>query len=371
MNGIRARLVAGIDLDRLADNWRELNRLSGDAECAAVVKANGYGHGMAQSSLALHHAGCRTFFTASADEAAGLRPVLPDAAVGFFDGTSTADRETVAGNRIMPSVNSMADLQVLHAWAEAGGEPVPAMLQLDTGMNRLGVGADELEEIVGSDAFGAGDWKLVYSHLLDADRPDAPRNSEQKRRFEAMLATLPPIPASLAATGGILLGGDYRYQMTRPGIGLYGLNPVPGAEVSLKPVLSLHARILQIRGAAAGGTVGYGATATLDRPSRLATIAGGYADGVRRQLSNLGRVHRDGLTAPIIGRVSMDTTVVDITDWPGDHAHVGDYVDLIHDGFDADAVAEQSGTIGYDILTGLGLRAVPHYAGALAKELDL
>ena len=371
MTGIRARLVARIDLDRLADNWRALDRLSGDAECAAVVKANGYGHGMAQTSLALHHAGCRTFFTASADEAAELRSVLPDAAVGFFDGVSAADRETVAATRIMPSVNSMEDLAALADWAAAGGGPVPAMLQLDTGMNRLGIDGDSLDSVLGSDAFAAGDWKLVFSHLADADRPDAPLNDEQRRRFGAMRAALPDIPASLAATGGILLGADYHYQMTRPGIGLYGLNPVAGVEAPLKPVLSLHARVLQIREAAAGETVGYGATAVLERPSRLATVAGGYADGVRRQLSNLGQVHRQGLTAPILGRVSMDSTVVDITDWPGEHAHVGDYVDLIHDGFGADAMAGQSGTIGYDILTGLGLRAVPHYAGALAKELDL
>ena len=371
MTDAEARLVARIDLDRLAGNWRELDRLSGDAECAAVVKANAYGHGMAPSSLALHHAGCRTFFTASADEAVELRSVLPDAAIGFFDGTTTTDPKTVAGNRIMPSVNSIEDLRTLGEWAEAGGGPVPAMLQLDTGMNRLGIGTDDLEEVVGSGALDAGDWKLVFSHLIDADRPDDPRSGEQKRRFDAMLGPLPSMPASLAATGGILLGKDYHYQMTRPGIGLYGLNPVLGVEADLQPVLSLHARILQIREAAAGETVGYGGTATLDRPSRLATVAGGYADGVRRQLSNLGHVHREGLTAPIIGRVSMDSTVVDITDWPKEHAYVGGYVDMIHDGFDADAMAERSGTIGYDVLTGLGLRAVAHYAGALAKELDL
>ena len=371
MTDTAARLVARIDLDRLADNWRSLDQLSGDAECAAVVKADAYGHGMAPVSLALQHAGCRTFFTASADEAVELRTILPDASIGFFDGASTVDQKTTVRNRIMPSANSIEDLRALGEWAKAGGGPVPAMLQLDTGMNRLGIGAAELKEVVGSGTLDAGDWKLVLSHLVDADQPGDPRSGDQKRRFDSMRESLPAMPASLAATGGILLGEEYHYQMTRPGIGLYGLNPVRGTEAPLRPVLSLHARVLQIREAAAGDTVGYGGTATLDRPSRLATVAGGYADGVRRQLSNLGHVHRKGLTAPIIGRVSMDSTVVDITDWPVQHAVVGDYVDLIHDGFDADAMAGQSGTIGYDILTGLGLRAVPHYAGALAKELDL
>ena len=365
------RLVARVDLDRLAENWRVLDRLSGRARCGAVVKARAYGHGVAETALTLHHAGCRFFFTASVEEASALRAVLPDAPIGCFDGPAPSDRDAVLRDRILPSVNSAEDLALLDSWAAAAGGPVPAMLQLDTGMNRLGIGAGELDAVAGSGAFGAGDWKLAFSHLASADEPGNPQNREQKRRFDSMLGSLPEMPASLAGTGGILLGEGYHYQLTRPGIGLYGISPVPAAGAPLRPVLGLHARILQVRQAPAGEAVGYNGTARLERPSRLATIAGGYADGVRRQLGNQGHVHRDGLTAPIIGRVSMDSTVVDITDWPEGHAAVGDFVDLIHDGSGAEAMAGLSGTIGYDVLTGLGLRAAPHYAGDVREELGL
>ncbi len=377
-----ARLVARIDLDRLAANWDALNTLSGQAECAAVIKANAYGHGVREIALTLVHAGCRMFFTAGYEEASELReildPVLPDAIIAVFDGITGHDREAVLNRAIIPTINSLHDLGLFARWAGEAGTPLPAMLQLDTGMNRLGAGADELGRIVNSPDFGAADWRLVFSHLASADEPDNPQNPRQKTAFDAMRATLPGIaantPASIAATGGIMLGEGFHYQVTRPGIGLYGLSPVPAFSDHLQPVISLHARVLQIRDANPGETVGYNATATLTRPSRLATIAGGYADGVRRHLSNKGHAFRNGLSAPIIGRVSMDTVVIDITDWPDNNLtpnnlSPGDYVELIHDGYDADAMAAQSGTIGYDILTGLGLRATPHYDGDIMNRI--
>lgn len=366
-----ARLVARIDLDRLAANWRSLKALSGEAETAAVIKANAYGHGVRAAALALDHVGCRWFFTASMDEAVTVRSILPEALIGVFDGLTRHDRDAVLGARILPSINSPEDLAILAEWARERGAPIPAMMQLDTGMNRLGAGAAEAAAMVEADAFAAGDWKLVYSHLASADEPEKPQSVDQKTRFDAILARLPGLPASLSATGGIMLGDGFHYQLTRPGIGLYGLPPVPELGQHLKPVLSLHARILQIRTAAKGETVGYNATATLTRLSRLATIAGGYADGVRRPLSNLGQAHCRGLDAPIIGRVSMDTSILDITDWPEDHVAPGDRVDLLHDGYTADDMARASGTIGYDILTALGLRAEAHYAGGILSSIDL
>lgn len=371
MTGTGDRLVARIDLDRLAGNWRELDRLSGEAECAAVVKAEAYGHGMAVAARALHHAGCRFFFTASVAEAAALRAVLPDARIGCFEGPTASDRDAVAEAAIMPSVNSIGDLRVLDSWAAAAGAPVPAMLQLDTGMNRLGVGKGDLDALAADGAFDSADWQLVFSHLASSEEADNPQNGAQRRLFDAMLAGLPALPASLAATGGILLGEEYHYQLTRPGIGLYGLPPRRRETAAIKPVLGLRGRILQIRSAAAGETVGYNGTAVLSRPSRLATVAGGYADGIPRQLGDRGEVHCRSRTAPMVGRISMDSAVADITDWPEDHAAAGDFVDLIHDGFTADAMAGLAGTIGYDILTGLGQRAVPHYAGAVTRELGL
>lgn len=366
-----SRLVARIDLDRLAENWRNLNRLSGVATAAAVIKANGYGHGVRAVALALEHAGCDWFFTASMDEAVTVRQVCPKVRLACFDGLTKADAEAAREYNIMPSINDPAELDVLHNLANAAGAPVPALIQVDTGMNRLGSGVDTMAELAASPRLAAGDWQLVYSHLASADEPDKPQSMQQKEKFDAARALFPGIPASLAATGGIMLGDGFHYDLTRPGIGLYGLPPVASLRPHIKPVLSLHARMLQIRNAAAGEDIGYNATARLSRPSRLATIAGGYADGVRRQLSNKGHVHKSGLTAPIIGRVSMDTTIIDITDWPEDHAATGDYVDLIHDGYTADEMAQATGTIGYDVLTALGLRAKQHYAGDVLQSISL
>ena len=366
-----SRLVARIDLDRLAENWRNLNRLSGVATAAAVIKANGYSHGVKAVALALEHAGCDWFFTGSMDEAVTVRQVCPKVRLACFDGLTKADAEAAREYNIMPSINDPAELDVLHNLANAAGAPVPALIQVDTGMNRLGSGVDTMAELAASPRLAAGDWQLVYSHLASADEPDKPQSMQQKEKFDAARALFPGIPASLAATGGIMLGDGFHYDLTRPGIGLYGLPPVASLLPHIKPVLSLHARMLQIRNAAAGEDIGYNATARLSRPSRLATIAGGYADGVRRQLSNKGHVHKSGLTAPIIGRVSMDTTIIDITDWPEDHAATGDYVDLIHDGYTANEMAQATGTIGYDVLTALGLRAKQHYAGDVLQSISL
>ena len=366
-----SRLVARIDLDRLAENWRNLNKLSGTATAAAVIKANGYGHGVRPVALALEHAGCGWFFTATMEEAVTVREICPQARIACFDGLTKADAGVAREFGIMPSINDPAELEVLHMLASAAGAPVPALIQVDTGMNRLGSGVDTMAELAASPLLAAGDWQLVYSHLASADEPENEQNMQQKDKFDAARNLFPGIPASLAATGGIMLGDGFHYELTRPGIGLYGLPLVVALRGHVKPVLSLHARILQIRNAETGEDIGYNATARLTRPSRLATIAGGYADGVRRQLSNKGCAHKSGLTAAIIGRVSMDTTIIDITDWPEDHAAVGDYVDLLHDGYTADEMAQASGTVGYDVLTTLGLRAKQHYAGGILKSISL
>lgn len=366
-----SRLVARIDLDRLVQNWRNLDRLSGKANAAAVVKANGYGHGVRAVVLALWYAGCRDFFTASMEEAVAVHGIAPEARIACFDGLTRHDADAVLGHGIMPSINTPEELEILATLASTRGAPVPAMIQVDTGMNRLGCGPDRLDDLITSPHMKAADWQLVYSHLASADEPEKPQSEMQRSRFEAICARLPGIPASLAATGGIMLGESFHHDLTRPGIGLYGQPPVPELAPHIRPVLSLHARVLQIRQAEKGETVGYNATATLTRPSRLATVAGGYADGIRRQLSNQGGVHAKGLTAPIIGRVSMDTTIIDITDWPEDHLSPGDRVDFLHDGYTAEDMARATGTIAYDVLTALGLRAKQHYAGDVLKSIPL
>jgi len=365
------RLIARIDLDRLAANWQALKKLSGNAATAAVIKADAYGHGVEMVARALYHAGCRMFFTASIEEAIAVRTCLHDAEIGYFDGLHAEDVDAVLAKRIVPTVATSDQLEILAAHAQKTGQPIPAMIQIDTGMNRLGAGPDSVMTLATSPNLKAGDWRLIYSHLASADDPSTRQNEDQRRAFDSARALFPTMPASLAATGGIALGPDYHYQLTRPGIGIYGMPPVPALAPLLKPVLSLHARVLEIRNARQGEGIGYNATATLKRDSRLATIAGGYADGVRRQLSNRGSAFKDGLNAPIIGRVSMDTTIVDITDWPEDKLAPGDWLDLIHDGYTAGDMARDSDTISYDVLTALGLRAKREYAGNIMAEFEI
>ncbi|XDZ64592.1 alanine racemase [Alphaproteobacteria bacterium LSUCC0684] len=368
--GSSARLIARIDLDRLVANWRNLNTLSGQAEASAVIKADAYGHGVEMVGRALYQAGCRVFFTASINEAVLLRSHLGKAVIGYFDGLHAEDTEAVRAYDIWPAISSPGQMDLLADMARRHGNPIPAMLQIDTGMNRLGAGPDRLDELASSEKLNAGDWKLIFSHLASADDPQSAQSETQRAAFDRVRRLFPSIPASLAATGGIALGPAFHYQMTRPGIGIYGLPPLPSLAPHLNPALSLHARVLEIRQAKAGEHVGYNATATLGRDTRLATVAGGYADGVRRQLSNKGTVHKDGFAAPVIGRVSMDTTIVDITDWPENHLAPGDWLDLIHDGYTADDMARDSDTIGYDILTTLGLRAKRQYAGRIMAEFE-
>ena len=371
MAAMPVRLEAEINLDAIVENWKTLNTLSGTATASAVVKADGYGHGMAMVARALAHAGCDLFFTASLDEALSLRAVLPKAKIGYFDGFDAHDHDEVIHHRIMPTIADRDQLQRLDRLARDEGVTIPALLHIDTGMNRLGFNYKEADQLFDREEFKAGHWQMIYSHLASADAPEDAMNPKQQSDFDRLIAhpSLSGIPASLAATAGILLGADYHYDITRPGIGLYGLMPNPDQVEGLRPALSLYGRVLQIRDAEAGETVGYGASETLTRRSRLATIGGGYGDGINRLLSGKGMVKKNGFTARMIGRVSMDVHVVDITDWPQDHLATGDAVTLIGDGLSVHDWAEKCQTIPYEMLTTLGLRAKRHYAGAILSHL--
>ena len=370
------RLLAVINLDAIASNWSYLNQSSGKATAGAVVKADAYGHGMAAVAKRLHQAGCRLFFTASIQEAVTLRATLPDAEIAYFDGLQPHDMEQALTHRIIPSVGDAQQLTLLRAMAKTTGAPIPAMMNIDTGMNRLGFQPHEIADMAENDWGDVVAWRLVYSHLACADESDHPMNAQQWRDFTAAI-TSPiwrDVPKSMAATGGILLGQDYHFDITRPGIGLYGLMPNGDTVEGLTPALSLRAKTLQINTVQQGQTVGYGGSFTATRPSRLVTIAGGYADGINRKLSSKGQVMFKGMNAPMVGRVSMDVHVVDITDWPKDALKIGDWVVLLGDDGSSPSHPEQAitahdwakdcETIPYEMLTTLGLRAKRHYAGA-------
>ena len=372
-SGQAARLLAEINLDAIASNWSFLNEHSGGAAAGAVVKADAYGHGMPRVAQCLYEAGCRLFFTAGIDEAVQLRTILPDAEIAYFDGLGEGDLDLILTHRIIPSIGDSNQLNMLQSLASMRGAPIPAMLNIDTGMNRLGFAPNQIQDLTINDLTKNVKWRLIYSHLACADEANHPMNKQQLDDFNMVIQNplWADIPKSLAATGGILLGQDYHFDVTRPGIGLYGLTPNGAPIQGLTPALSLKAKVLQINTVPQGKTVGYGASVTLRRPSRLATIAGGYADGINRKLSSKGQIMMGGLKAPMMGRVSMDVHVVDITDWPEDSLNIGDWVTLLGDdgkdhGHDnnisAHDWAEDCQTIAYEMLTTLGLRAKRHYA---------
>jgi alanine racemase len=362
------RLTAHIDLDAIAANWTTLDGLSKGAKAGGVVKADGYGHGMIPVAKALAKAGCELFFTAAIDEAIELRTALPQHRIGYFDGLHENHQAAITDLNLMPSINTPKQLKLLAGFAAEQNRPIPAMLQLDTGMNRTGAGPDCVGDMLNAPDLAAGDWRLLFSHLAAADEPDHPFNQDQRQRFEALIASAPKAPLSLAATGGILLGDDFHYDVTRPGLGLYGISPHPACGNLLTPALTLSALVLQTRHAKAGETVGYGGAYRLQRDSRLATIAGGYGDGISRKLSRQradddgGQIEKDGFIAPMIGRVSMDAHVVDVTDWPPQSIKEGDQVMLINSALTASDLAAKIDTIPYEILTTLGLRAKRLYA---------
>jgi alanine racemase len=335
-----ARLT--IDLTALAANWRALDAMTG-CETAAVVKADGYGLDTARIARALAGAGARQFFVAIAEEGAAVRRALgPGPGISVFSGHMPGDADLIREHDLVPMLNSV-DQMLRHL------ESLPGHrfgVQLDSGMNRLGMEPAEWAAL--RDIALAQNPVLLMSHLACADEPDHPMNRQQLRVFTEMTSGN-DVPRSLAATGGILLGRDYHFDLTRPGIGLYGGLPY----VDARPVVALSLPVIQVRDVAAGEPVGYGAVWTAPRASRIATVAAGYADGLHRALARGGLALHAGDTAcPVVGRVSMDLITVDVTELPDDP----ETLDMLgrHNGIDT--LADAAGTIGYEILTGLGAR---------------
>ena len=355
-----------IDLDAIAANWRRVAAETPHGRTAAVVKADGYGCGALKVGPALYKAGARLFFTAHLSEAVALRQILPqaDVEIGVFNGLLPGEAETYAAERILPVLN---DLGQIDAWAEYCGRvgaPLPACVQIDTGMRRLGLPPYEVEALQNSPAKLSGcDFRYLLSHMAVADDPEHGLNEVQRKAFAMAQAGLPRPSggAMLAASSGAFLGPGYAFDWVRPGYALYGGNPVPGRDNPMQPVVTLRATIIQTRDIGPGDTVGYGASWSAQAPSRIATIALGYADGYLRSLSSCGMVHLDGRPIPVVGRVSMDLVTLDVSAHPA--VQPGDAVEVIgvHQG--VDAVAERAGTIGYEILTGLGARYARQYRG--------
>lgn len=342
-----------IDLDAIRANWRALDALSGrDTQTAAVVKADAYGLGAPRVARALAQAGARRFFVALAEEGAALRAALgPGPQICVLSGHMPGDTDMIGDLELTPMLNSLD--QITRHLETLPGRPFG--VQLDTGMNRLGIEAPEWEAVAGI-VLEAGPV-LLMSHLACADAPDDAMNALQLANFHTMTDGA-GVPRSLAATGGVLLGPDYHFDLTRPGIGLYGGLPFAGAASALR--LSLP--VIQTREVAAGEGVGYGRAWVAPGPALIATVAAGYADGLHRSLSGRATLWAGDVPCPLVGRVSMDMITVDITHLD----EVPAELDILGPHQGVDELAAVAGTIGYEVLTGLGPRYMRRYVGGRA-----
>lgn len=337
--------VLTIDLQAIRANYRLLRGMV-DGVCGAVVKADGYGLGAAQVARALYDEGCRTFFTAHLAEALALRPHVPAPAdIIVLHGPSPGTAHLFRQNGVVPVLNSREQVA---AWRGVAPE-LPAWLQFDSGMTRFGL--DEGES--GSLDLEGLHIQAVMSHLACADDPAHPANAAQLACFTRIRRRFAGIPASLSASSGIFLGPDFHFDIVRPGAALYGVNPQPGRPNPLSPVIRLQGRVLQLRQVPEGTAIGYGHTVRTVRPSLLATVAVGYADGFLRSTGAAGGAWAGDVWMQLLGRVSMDSIVLDAT---GTDLVPGMLVDLIDPRHDADRAGAASGTIGYEILTSLGHR---------------
>jgi alanine racemase len=361
--------VLEIDLAGIVANWRFLARQVAPAGCAAVVKADAYGLGASLVANALAAAGCRRFFVATLDEGLALRGALPaPIEIAVFNGPPSGSAGEFAAHELVPVLNDPG--QIAEWEQEAGGRgALPAMLHVDTGMARLGLTLREFARLADDlRRPGAICWRAVISHLACADEPEHPLNPQQHERFVTARSRLGGMPGGLAASSGIFLGRDFHFDFVRPGAALYGVNPQPGRANPMRQIVRLGARILQIRDVDAGQPVGYGAAHMMAAAGRLATVAVGYADGWLRSLSHRGSGHIGGVRVPLLGRVSMDLAIFDISAVDPLVARPGCLIELLGEDYGIDSAAADAGTIGYEILTALGRRYHRIYHGAALPE---
>ncbi|MBJ6126650.1 alanine racemase [Microvirga splendida] len=364
--------VLHIDLDALASNWRTLRDHAGGAETAAVVKANAYGTGIEKAVPALSKAGCRTFFVAHLSEAIRARTVAPDATVYVLNGLFSGTGPTYAQFDLRPVLGSIEEIEEWAGFCRAQGEKLNAAIHVDTGMNRLGLTVAQGLTLKDRGELKDFETALLMSHFVSAEESDNPLNRQQIEAFEAIRASLPGIPASLPNSSGIFLRDKPQYALVRPGYALYGGNPTPDQDNPMRPVVGLEARIVQLRWVEADDTVGYNGRWLASAKRRIATISVGYADGYPRAASARGRSGDDllagtalvaGQRCSFAGNVSMDLITIDVTDVPEGRVKRGDTVTLIGGELTVDEVGRRAGTIGYEILTGLGSRYARTYSG--------
>ena len=349
-----------VNLAALAQNWRTLAKRAGAAECSAVVKADAYGVGLEPAARTLAKAGCRSFFVAHVFEAVALRGFAPDATIYVLNGLVPGTVPLYVAHRLTPVLGSLPELR---EWAESGAG-LGVAIMLDTGLNRLGLEAYELAEA--APLLAALKIDLVLSHFASSEDAKDPTNAAQIAAFNALRAQVPKARASLANSSGIYLGKEALFDLVRPGYALYGGNPTPGVKNPMRSVVALHARVVQTRRVKMGERAGYNGQWTAPSPRILATLSLGYADGLLRAARGTaahqgGEAIVNGVRCPFVGRVSMDLTILDVTD-AGAVAR-GDGVEILGPHISVDDLGARADTIGYEILTGLGRRYARVYTG--------
>lgn len=367
-----AGLRLTVDLAALAENWRDMARRSGKARASAVVKADAYGMGIEDAGETLYMAGARDFFVATVDEGVTLRLYAPDARIFVLAGIWPGTERRFFENDLVPVISSDEQFAFWMAVLADYGD-YPCALHVDTGFNRLGLHIDDALALA-DDVSRPASFSpvLVMSHLACGDDPTNPMNRQQLESFRRVSAAYEGIESSLAASAGTFLGEEYHFDLTRPGIAVYGAEAVNGMANPMRPVATAEARIIQVRTVKAGESVSYGRAMQLRRDSRLAIVSAGYADGYMRGQSSGGVPLRQvvpqggqgfiaGHKVPVAGRITMDLTIFDVTDLPEGAVLAGDYVELFGKNVMVDDVARAAGTIGYEILTGMGLRHERRY----------
>ncbi|WP_420586937.1 alanine racemase [Ruegeria sp.] len=334
-----ARLT--INLHAIASNWRALDAKT-KVETGAVVKADAYGLGAGPVSAALAEEGVRKFFVAAAEEGAAVREAVgPGPDIFVFSGFMEGDNGLHFASGLTPLINSPEQFKRL----QQAMPDLPFGIQLDSGMNRLGLEPADWAEL--RQTGEPLNPVVVMSHLACGDEPDHPMNQQQLKTFREMTDGV-TAPRSLAATGGSLMGPEFHFDFCRPGVGLYGGMPFADA----KPVVTVDLPVIQVRPVAVGETVGYGNSWVARRPSRIATVAAGYADGLHRAIGGGIDTFAGDQPCPVVGRISMDLITVDVTDLPEDPERLR----ILNGHQTVDDLAEAAGTIGYEILTSLGAR---------------
>ncbi len=355
-----------IDLGALRDNYLALCRRTAPVNVAAVVKADAYGLGAGRVAPVLYDAGCRDFFVAHFHEALRLKPYLPtDARIHVLNGLQPGSEITCADADIIPVLNSLEQVANWSNLARERRKPLPAALQFDTGMSRLGLPPEESAALVADPALLDGiDLRFIMSHLACADEPEHTANGAALANMRKTADQFPGARVCFANSGGIFLGGGFHGDLARAGIALYGGAPVCGEPNPMKPVVRLAVKVIQTRTVPAGTAVGYGAAYVTQQETRLATISAGYADGLLRHLSDRGAAWFGDVRLPIVGRVSMDSMTLDVSALPEGTLKLGSLVEFIGPHQTLEDVADAAGTISYEILTSLGQRYHREYLPA-------